>query len=163
MSATRTPATSAQSATSARSARSVGRRAAALGALALAGSLLAAVPAQADGAPNGSPSAAPAASSTASAPTGDGAKGICKRLPKTEQRVSKALTRLGGDATVAGSVARLQQRAADAKAAGHTEIETLLNDRLTARKNLVTTLQTRQNDLRSVATWCDAHGQGASK
>ncbi|WP_030058087.1 MULTISPECIES: hypothetical protein [Streptomyces] len=125
-----------------------------LGALALAGSLLAAVaavPAQA------------ATPSPASTPAGDGAKAICKRLPKTEERVTKALTRLGGDATVVGSVARLQQRAADAKAAGHTEIEKLLNDRLTARKALVTTLQTRQNDLRSVATWCAGHDQGASK
>ncbi|MEU9046859.1 MULTISPECIES: hypothetical protein [unclassified Kitasatospora] len=139
--------------------RVVSRRAAALGALALAGSLLATVPAQADGAA-GSPSAAPSAGST---PTGDGAKAICKRLPKTEQRVTKALTRLNGDATVSGSVARLQQRAGNAKAAGHTEIETLLNDRLTARKGLVTTLQTRQNDLTSVATWCTAHNQGASK
>lgn len=139
--------------------RAIGRRAAALGALALAGSLLAAVPAQADGA-GGSPSAAPSAAST---PTGDGAKAICKRLPKTEQHVTKALTRLNGDATVAGSVARLQQRADNAKAAGHTEIQTLLNDRLTARKSLVTTLQTRQKDLTSVATWCAAHDQGASK
>ncbi|GAB7187296.1 hypothetical protein ATKI12_7127 [Kitasatospora sp. Ki12] len=133
---------------------SAGRRAAALGALALAGSLLAAVPAQA------APSAAPTAGS---APTGDGAKAVCKRLPKTEQRVTKALARLNGDATVGGSVARLQQRAANAKTAGHTEIEKLLNDRLTARKNLVTTLQTRQEDLKSVATWCGAHDQGAGK
>ncbi|MEV7775076.1 hypothetical protein [Kitasatospora sp. NPDC086791] len=142
---------------------SVSRRAAALGALALAGSLLAAAPAQADGAggsPSAAPSAAPAAGST---PTGDGAKAICKRLPKTQQHVTKALTRLNGDATVSGSVARLQQRADNAKAAGHTEIEKLLNDRLTARKSLVTTLQTRQTDLGSVATWCAAHDQGASK
>ncbi|MFJ8624872.1 hypothetical protein ACIRD3_18780 [Kitasatospora sp. NPDC093550] len=148
MSATRTSATSVRR-------RLTGRRAAALGALALAGSLLAAAPAQADGAA-GSPSAG-------STPTGDGAKAICKRLPKTEQHVTKALTRLGGDATVAGSVARLQQRADNAKAAGHTEIAKLLNDRLTARKGLVTTLQTRQADLNAVATWCAAHNEGASK
>ncbi|MEU8925697.1 hypothetical protein AB0D10_32995 [Kitasatospora sp. NPDC048545] len=135
---------------------SVSRRAAALGALALAGSLLAAVPAQADG----SPSAAPSAGST---PTGDGAKSICKRLPKTEQHVTKAITRLNGDATVGGSVARLQQRADNAKAAGHTEIEKLLNDRLTARKGLLTTLQTRHTDLDAVATWCAAHDQGTTK
>ncbi|GAA2747764.1 MULTISPECIES: hypothetical protein [Kitasatospora] len=123
------------------------RKAAALGVLVLAGSLLAAAPAQA-----ASPSAKPT-------PTGDGAKAICKRLPKTQEHVGKALDRLGGDATVVGSVARLEQRVTNAKTAGHTEIQTYLNDRLTFRKSLVTTLQTRQNDLKAVATWCAAQGQ----
>ncbi|WP_406193178.1 hypothetical protein OH807_02290 [Kitasatospora sp. NBC_01560] len=135
---------------------SVSRRAAALGALALAGSLFAAAPAQADGSPTGAPSAA-------STPKNDGAKGICKRLPRTEDRITKALNRLNGDATVVGSTARLQQRVTDAKAAGHTEIETYLTNRLTARKALVTTLQARQGDLKSVTTWCAAHNDGATK
>ncbi|MFD9129516.1 hypothetical protein [Kitasatospora sp. NPDC059571] len=117
----------------------INRKAAAVGALALAGTLLAAVPAQA-----------------ASAPKSDGAKAVCKRLPKTQERITKAIDRLNGDATMVGSVARLQQRVADAKAAGHTEIYTYLNDRLTFRKSLLPTLQTRQNDLKAVATWCAA-------
>ncbi|MFC5889987.1 hypothetical protein RMN57_02240 [Kitasatospora sp. CM 4170] len=133
-----------------------GRRIAALGALALAGSLLVAAPAQADGSPSGAPAAA-------TTPKGDGAKGICKRLPKTEDRVTKALNRLNGDATVVGSVARLEQRVANAKSAGHAEIQTYLSDRLTARKAMVTTLQTRQKDLKSVATWCAAQGEGSGK
>ncbi|MET8754899.1 hypothetical protein ABZW32_33105 [Streptomyces sp. NPDC004667] len=128
------------------------RTAAAIGAVALAGALLSAGPAQAESA---SPS--PAASAK-SAPKGDGAKSICKRLPKTEARISAALTRLNGDATVAGSVARLEQRVTEAKNAGHTEIHTYLNDRLTFRKNLVPTLQKRQEDLKAVSTWCTAQG-----
>ncbi|MFI6448324.1 hypothetical protein [Kitasatospora sp. NPDC050543] len=135
------------------------RGAAVLGIIALAGSLLAAVPAQAAGG-NGAPAGSPTAAST---PKSDGAKGICKRLPKTEERITKALNRLDGDATVIGSVARLQQRVTDAKAAGHTEIETYLNGRLTSRKALVTTLQTRRNNLKSVATWCAAHNEAAGK
>ncbi|MGW4897400.1 hypothetical protein ACWEQL_34885 [Kitasatospora sp. NPDC004240] len=132
----------------------VRRRAAALGALALAGSLLIAAPAEA--APTGGPTAA-------STPKGDGAKNICKRLPKTEERITKALNRLNGDATVVGSVARMQQRVANAKAAGHGEVETYLNGRLTARKGLVTTLQVRQKDLKSVATWCAGYTEGSGK
>ncbi|MDH6540066.1 hypothetical protein ACFXJO_42350 [Streptomyces lavendulae] len=128
------------------------RTAAAIGAVALAGALLSAGPAQAEGA---SPS--PAASAK-SAPKGDGAKAICKRLPKTEARVNAAVTRLNGDATVAGSIARLEQRVAEAKKAGHTEIQTYLNDRLTFRKNLLPTLQKRQEDLKAVSTWCSAQG-----
>ncbi|GAA0690301.1 hypothetical protein GCM10010193_50800 [Kitasatospora atroaurantiaca] len=119
------------------------RKAAALGALTLAGALLAVTPAQAETKPT---------------PKGDGAKAICKRLPKTEKRITAAITRLNGDATVPGSVARLEQRVANAKAAGHTEIYTYLNDRLTFRKSLLPTLQTRQTDLKAVATWCAAQG-----
>ncbi|WP_457032545.1 hypothetical protein [Kitasatospora sp. P5_F3] len=121
------------------------RKAVLTGALALAGTLLVAVPAQAETKP-------------ATAPKGDGAKSVCKRLPKTEQRINASLTRLKGDATVNGSVARMEQRVANAKAAGHTEIQTLLSGRLTFRKNLLPTLQTRQNDLKAVATWCAAQG-----
>ncbi|MEV4611047.1 hypothetical protein AB0K43_00395 [Kitasatospora sp. NPDC049258] len=122
------------------------KAAAAAAALALAGVLLAAAPADA-----------------AATPTGDGSKAICKRLPKTEERVTKALERLNGDAGVVGSVARLEQRVTNAKTAGHTEIQTYLNDRLTYRKSLLTTLQTRQNDLKSVATWCSTQPSAAGK
>ncbi|MEU7062484.1 hypothetical protein [Streptomyces sp. NPDC046161] len=126
------------------------RTAAAIGAVALTGALFAAAPAQADaGAPG-------ASASPKSAPKGDGAKAICKRLPKTEDRVNAAVTRLNGEATVSGSIARLEQRVNNAKAEGHTEIYTYLNDRLTARKNLLPTLQKRQADLKAVSTWCSA-------
>ncbi|MEU6866694.1 hypothetical protein ABZ924_26105 [Streptomyces sp. NPDC046876] len=128
------------------------RTAAAIGAVALAGALLSAGPAQAD-ASKPSP-----ASSAKSAPKGDGAKAICKHLPKTEARISAALTRLNGDATVPGSIARLQQRVAEAKSAGHAEIDTYLNDRLTFRKSLLPTLTKRQEDLKAVSTWCAAQG-----
>ncbi|MCC0099920.1 hypothetical protein K7B10_35100 [Streptomyces flavotricini] len=128
------------------------RTAAAIGTLALAGALICAAPAQAESA-----SPAPAAPKTAkSAPKGDGAKAICKRLPKTETRVSTAITRLKGDATVLGSVARLEQRVTNAQTAGHTEVHTYLNDRLTFRKSLLPTLQKRQDDLKAVSTWCSA-------
>ncbi|MFB6613671.1 hypothetical protein ACIGFK_04670 [Streptomyces sp. NPDC085524] len=122
---------------------------AAIGALALAGALLAATPAL--------------AVTAKAAPKGDGAKAICKRLPETEKKVANSITRLNGDATVPGSIARLEKRVADAKAAGHTEIYTYLNNRLTFRKSLLPTLQGRQNDLKSVSTWCAAQGAPAAK
>ncbi|MEV0411399.1 hypothetical protein AB0I68_11495 [Streptomyces sp. NPDC050448] len=126
---------------------------AAIGAVALAGALLAAAPAQAD---TTGPAPAKTAKTAKSAPKGDGAKAICKRLPKTETRISAAITRLNGDVTVPGSIARLEQRAANAQTAGHTEIHTYLNDRLTFRKSLLPTLQKRQDDLKAVSTWCSA-------
>lgn len=139
------------------------RTAAAIGALALVGTLFAAVPAQADSA-SPAPSASQAAKAPKSAPKGDGAESICKRLPKTEERIGAAVKRLNGDATVPGSVARLEQRVANAQTAGHTEIHTYLNDRLTYRKSLLPTLQMRQEDLKAVSTWCSAQGaKGTSK
>ncbi|GLW53458.1 hypothetical protein [Kitasatospora phosalacinea] len=126
----------------------IDRAAAAVGALALAGAFLAAGPAQAaDGA----------------APKGDGAKAVCKRLPKTQERIDRALERLNGDATVAGSVARLQQRVDNARKEGHAEVEKYLNDRLTFRRGLLPTLQTREADLVAVADWCAQHAPAAGK
>ncbi|BAJ31964.1 MULTISPECIES: hypothetical protein [Kitasatospora] len=124
----------------------INRAAAAVGVLALAGALLAAGPAQAAGAPKG-----------------DGAKAVCKRLPKTQERVDKALARLNGDAGVVGSVARLQQRVDNAHKAGHAEIEKYLNDRLTFRRSLLPTLQTRKADLGQVADWCAKNAPAAAK
>ncbi|WP_405010782.1 hypothetical protein [Kitasatospora sp. NBC_01539] len=119
------------------------RTTAAVGAIALAGALLATA-------------AAPAGA--AETPTGDGSKAICKRLPVTQARLAKAVKRLGGDATVAGSVARLEKRVAEAKAAGHTEVYTYLDNRLTFRRSLLPTLEARRGDLKAVADWCAKQG-----
>ncbi|MET7891139.1 hypothetical protein [Streptomyces mirabilis] len=100
--------------------------------------------------------ATPAPSGT---PTGDGAA-LCKRAPKIDRRIDRILTRLRADASQRGSIARLEQRVANAKSAGHTQIETYLNDRLTVRRSLVPTLETRQKDLADVEKWCGAHDNG---
>jgi hypothetical protein len=101
--------------------------------------------------------ATPAPSGT---PTGDGAAALCKRAPKIDRRIDRILTRLRADASQRGSIARLEQRVANAKSAGHTQIETYLNDRLTVRRSLVPTLETRQKDLADVEKWCGAHDNG---
>ncbi|WP_406277122.1 hypothetical protein OHT93_34445 [Streptomyces sp. NBC_00191] len=96
-------------------------------------------------------------------PTGDGAQALCKRVPKIEKRLARALTRLGGDATQRGSISRLEQRVENARKAGHTEIETYLNDKLTFRRSLVPALEKRQKDLAAVKTWCKANNNGSGK
>ncbi|MGW2824175.1 hypothetical protein ACWC24_24740 [Streptomyces sp. NPDC001443] len=111
----------------------------------------------------GGTTAATADSTPAAAPTDDGARALCKRLPKLDDRIGRALTRLNGDAGTRGSVARLQQRVDNAEAAGHQAVETFLQDRLTFRKSLVTTLQQRQKDLADVKTWCQSNGNGNGK
>jgi hypothetical protein len=95
------------------------------------------------------------------APTGDGAKALCKRAPKIDQRIDRILERLNGDASQRGSIARLEERVSRAKSAGHTAVETYLNDRLTFRRSLVPTLQGRQKDLADVEKWCESNGEGA--
>ncbi|MFG2526941.1 hypothetical protein [Streptomyces sp. NPDC048516] len=94
--------------------------------------------------------------------TGDGAQALCRRAPKIEKRLHRALHRLQGKAGVRGSVARLEKRAEKAKAAGHTEIATFLNHKLAHRKSLVPTLQQRQKDLAKVATWCKSRNNTTS-
>ncbi|MFC8517837.1 hypothetical protein [Streptomyces sp. NPDC057257] len=98
----------------------------------------------------------------AGTPTGDGAQALCKRAPNIDHRIDRALKRLNAGADKRGSIARLQQRVDNAKAAGHSEIATYLQDRLTFRKSLVTTLRQRQKDLADVRTWCDDNDGGAS-
>lgn len=101
--------------------------------------------------------AAVAADSTAKpAPTGDGAQALCKRVPRIDARIERALKRLDAGTDQRGSIARLQQRLDNAKKAGHTEIATYLQDRLDFRKSLVRTLKQRQQDLNDVRSWCQA-------
>jgi len=98
---------------------------------------------------------------TSAGPTGDGER-LCKRAARVDQRIDKALARLNGPVTERGSIARLQKRVDNAKAAGNTEVETYLSDRLTFRKSLVPTLQQRSTDIAQVTTWCNAHNDGAT-
>ncbi|MEU3374743.1 hypothetical protein ABZ734_30430 [Streptomyces sp. NPDC006660] len=111
-------------------------------------------------APSAFADSTPSKAATAPAPTTDGAKGICKRAPKADQRIERALKRLDGGATTVGSVARMQQREDNAKKEGHTAIATLLDHKVAYRKGLVTTLQQRQKDLKDVTAWCRANNNG---
>ena len=109
----------------------------------------------------GGTTAASAESTPAPKPTGDQAHALCKRVPKIDKRIERALKRLNAGVDRRGSVARLQQRVDNAKKAGHNEIAAYLQDRLTFRKSLVPTLQKRQKDLTEVRTWCENNGDGA--
>jgi hypothetical protein len=109
----------------------------------------------------GGTTAATAEGTPAPTPTGDGAKALCKRLPKIDNRIDRALKRLNAGVDTRGSIARLQKRVDNAKSAGHDEIATYLQDRLTFRKSLVPTLQQRQKDLAGVKTWCESNDNGA--
>jgi hypothetical protein len=97
---------------------------------------------------------APAAVGKGKAPSGDGARALCKRLPTVDSHVDKALARLNGPVTERGSVARLQRRITNADAKGDAAVSTYLKDRLSFRKSLVTTLDKRSTDLDAVRTWC---------
>jgi hypothetical protein len=138
-------------------------RAAVAAAAALAALLTAAGTAAADtgSTPSGSTSSGAAKQHTAKAPTGDGAKALCKRVPKIDARIDRALQRLNGPDTVRGSVARLQKRVDNADAKGDTAVATYLKDRLTFRQSLVPMLTKRSTDLDAVRTWCGTQGDAA--
>lgn len=111
----------------------------------------------------GAASADTASPAPSGAPKGDGAAALCRRAPKIDQRIDRILDRLHANASQRGSVARLEQRVANAKSAGHTEIESYLNDRLTFRRSLIPTLEARQKDLSQVEKWCGANNNGRAK
>ncbi|MFK4109058.1 hypothetical protein [Streptomyces sp. NPDC002176] len=102
-----------------------------------------------------SPSAKPAAKAA-----GDGARALCKRAPKIDKRIDRALKRLDAGKARRGSVARLQQRVDNAKKAGHTEIATFLQGRLDTRESLKKDLEQRKKDLAGVKTWCEKNDDG---
>jgi hypothetical protein len=102
----------------------------------------------------------PAAKPSASNPAGDGSKALCKRVPKIDRRIDRALKRLDAGSGTRGSIARLQKRVDNAKKAGHTEVATFLQDRLNFRTSLRNNLEQRQKDLAAVKTWCQAGGNG---
>ncbi|GHD90027.1 hypothetical protein [Streptomyces naganishii] len=102
---------------------------------------------------------APAASAAAKH-SGDGAKALCRRVPKLDRRIDRALKRLDAGAGTRGSISRLEKRVDNAKKAGHTEIATYLQDRLDFRKSLRNNLEKRHKDLAAVKTWCAANGDG---
>jgi hypothetical protein len=89
-----------------------------------------------------------------------GANKLCKRAPKTEQRIEKKLKRLEGSGK--GSIAKLDKRAAKAKAAGQTAVAKYLDDELAFRKSLVPSLQQREKDLAKVRSWCATVKDGHS-
>ncbi|MEU6575311.1 hypothetical protein [Streptomyces sp. NPDC046805] len=109
----------------------------------------------------GATGAAVADGTSAPTPARDGAARLCKRAPKIDRRIDRALKRLDAGAGRRGSIARLERRVDNAKKAGHDEIATFLQHRLEFRKSLVPTLQQRKKDLADVRTWCEDNGRGA--
>jgi hypothetical protein len=128
--------------------------------LVLTGSLAAvAVPAYADGSsPSPSSSAVPQAHPKG--PKTDGARALCRRVPKLDRRIAREIKRLEAGVGTPGSIAFLEQRVDNAKKENHAAIAKYLGDRLTARQALLVNLKQRQQDLKDVATWCKANHNG---
>lgn len=129
------------------------RTAAAVSAAAVAALLATAGGAAAD---TGGTSTSKPPAASAKAPTGDGARALCRRLPRIDARIDRALSRLNGPVTERGSIARLQKRVDNANAKGDTAVAKYLQDRLTFRKSLVSMLNQRSGDLDAVRSWCNA-------
>ncbi len=88
------------------------------------------------------------------APKSDGSRMLCRRVPRLQTRLNRAVTRLEAGAGTRGSIARLQDRVNNATSENHTAVAKFLGDRLTYRKSLLPNLEQRRTDLKSVADWC---------
>ncbi|MDI2132231.1 hypothetical protein [Yinghuangia seranimata] len=100
-----------------------------------------------------SPASADGSGGASGAPSGKTPK-ICSKVDAIEARLDKSLTRLNGDQNTIGSIARMQARFDRQKAAGHAEVATYLQDRLTTRQALVPLLTKSKTDLAKVKDWC---------
>ncbi|MEU9113560.1 hypothetical protein AB0D04_17690 [Streptomyces sp. NPDC048483] len=107
-----------------------------------------------------SPAKPVSAAAHAKGPKGDGAKKLCRRVPKLEKRIDRRITRMEGTVGTRGSIKFLEARIANAKKADHTAIATFLGDRLTTRKGLLAALKKKKPDLKDVATWCEKNKGG---
>ncbi|MCR6493308.1 hypothetical protein [Cellulomonas sp. P24] len=72
---------------------------------------------------------------------------MCARVPDVQKRIAAALARIQGGSDVHGSVAWLQARAADQRAAGHADAAKRLDDRATLRSDRVAELTKRADRL----------------
>ena len=72
---------------------------------------------------------------------------MCARVPDVQKRIAAALARIQGGSDVRGSVAWLQARAADQRAAGHSDAAKRLDDRATLRSDRVAELTKRADRL----------------
>ncbi len=105
----------------------------------------------------------PATTAPATAPSTDTALGrrlerACARVPNLTARVERTRATIEGDASTRGSLAWLQAQIDKARADGHPEAATVLENALatrTARLDLVTS---RQASLASVAQLCADKG-----
>ncbi len=94
---------------------------------------------------------------------GPRAPALCKRVPQLYARIDRALTRLEGDETVSGSVARVRKRIATAERTGRPEVGTHLQDVLTRRQGLVPQLRQGRSELARIAAWCEARPPSTTK
>ena len=134
------------------------RRTAAGSALAAALLTISAGTAHADGT-SPSPTAPPSQSSQLQAAAAED----CKLIADLQPVVTDLLATVNGNASTPGSVAWLQAGAAKARQAGLPNLATWLTQRATLRQEQGAVLTTRQQLLSEGASWCQAHGFGASR
>ena len=87
----------------------------------------------------------------------------CKLVTDLQPVVTDLLATVNGSATTPGSVAWLNADAAKARQAGLANLATWLTQRATLRQEQGAVLTTRQQLLSEGASWCQAHGFGASQ
>jgi hypothetical protein len=87
----------------------------------------------------------------------------CKLITDLQPVVTDLLATVNGSATTPGSVAWLDAGAAKARQAGRSTLATWLTQRATLRQEQGAVLTTRQQLLAEGASWCQAHGFGASQ
>jgi hypothetical protein len=83
------------------------------------------------------------------------AERVCARIPNLQLRTDNVVARLQGDASTRGSLAWLSVQLDQARAAGRTQLATVLENRLEVRTATLAVLIQRQAGLVELAARCD--------
>jgi hypothetical protein len=80
----------------------------------------------------------------------------CARVPNLTARVESILARIQGDADTVGSIAWLENRAAEARANGRDGLAELIENRIAVKTERIDVLVIRLDNLAEAAAACEA-------
>jgi hypothetical protein len=80
----------------------------------------------------------------------------CDRVPNLTARVENILARIQGDADTVGSIAWLENRAAEARANGRDGLAELIENRIAVKTERIDVLVIRLDNLAEAAAACEA-------
>jgi hypothetical protein len=80
----------------------------------------------------------------------------CARVPNLTARVENVLARIQGDADTVGSIAWLENKAAEARENGREQLAGLIENRIAVRTERIDVLVIRLDNLAEAAAACEA-------
>lgn len=88
---------------------------------------------------------------------------VCARVPIAEDRIERLLTRIDGDESTRGSLARLEARRQRAADEDRDDAQLVLTNRIATRTAARDLLVARQTEVATISELCDEHSVDTSQ